>query len=149
MSLSPFLIGVRLARFEALQCRLVPRAARFSDEERRRSCDLVETFLARQPDATRRKLAVFLIVIDVLSLFRGLAPFRALKPLRQQALLRWLFDAPVGLLRKGFWGLNTLARLGVYGQTQLYEEIAYRVRDNPTEPASTSTPTNPREAAHV
>ena len=135
-----FLEGPRLARFEALQARLVPRAAAFSDDERSRSRALVESFLSRQPDATRRKLGLFLIVIDVLSFFVGLRPFRALSPLGQQRLLAFLFDAPVGLLRKGFWGLNTLARMGVYGQTELYEEIAYRVRPNPADSQSAQGP---------
>jgi hypothetical protein len=128
-----FLAGNRLTRFEALQRRLVPRSASFSDGERSASRDLVDDFLGRQPTATRRKLALFLFVIDLLSLFSGLRPFRRLSPSRQDRLLRWLFDCPVGLLRKGFWGLNTVARLGVYGQATLHAEIHYRLRDNPDE----------------
>jgi hypothetical protein len=131
MTPEPFLVGVRLLRFEALQARLVPRAARFTGDERAASRVLVEDFLTRQPDATRWKLALFLRIIDVLAFLVGLRPFRALAPARQDRLLAFLFDAPVGLLRKGFWGLNSLARLGVYGQTGLYDEIAYRVRPNP------------------
>ena len=127
----PFLAGPRLARFEALQRRLVPRADRFSDEERAASRQLVESFLQRQPGKTRRKLGLFLVVIDLVSILTALRPFRALPADRQRRLLTSLFDSPVGLLRKGFWGLNTLARLGVYGQTTLYPEIAYRVRANP------------------
>ena len=130
-SRTSFLVAARLVRFEALQARLVPRSARFSEEERRVSRDLVETFLARQPDATRRKLALFLVVIDVLALVLHARPFRALGDAHKDRLLGWLYDAPVGLLRKGFWGLNTLARMGVYGQTGLYDEIGYRVRANP------------------
>src|SRR5262249_38425099 len=127
----PFLTAARLARFESLQRALVPRSARFTPSERAASRELVDQFLARQPEKTRRKLALFLVVIDVLSLLRGLRPFRRLPAPRQARLLAWLFDSPVGLLRKGFWGLNTLARLGVYGQTAIYPEIAYRVRENP------------------
>ena len=48
----------------------------------------------------------------------------------QDALLSSLFGARVPLLRKGFWGLNALARLGVYGQTSLHAEIGYRLREN-------------------
>ena len=126
-----FLTPPRLLRFEALQRALVPRAAAFSEAQRAESRALVNQFLARQPDKTRRKLALFLVVIDVLSFVRGLRPFRGLSPDGQRALLGWLFDSPVGLLRKGFWGLNTLARLGVYGQASLYSQIGYRVRENP------------------
>ena len=128
-----FLAGARLARFEALQRRLVPRAARFTEDERGASRQIVEAFLGRQPAKTRRKLALFLFVIDLVAMARGLGPFRALGEARQERLLGGLFDSRVGLLRKGFWGLNTLARLGVYGQTTLHAEIGYRVRENPGE----------------
>lgn len=129
----PFLSGKRRIRFEALQRVLVPRAAAFDAVARDASAALVSSVVDRMPVANQRKLAVFLLIIDVLSLFRGLRPFRHLPVGQQQALLTWLFDCPVGLLRKGFWGLNTLAKLGVYGQTTLYPEIGYRPRPNPTD----------------
>ena len=127
---SGFLTPARLQRFEALQRALVPRSASFTEPQRSESRALVDRFLSQQPERTRRKLALFLIVIDVLSIVRGLRPFRRLTPRSQQGLLQWLFDSPIGLLRKGFWGLNTLARLGVYGQPGLHSEIGYRVREN-------------------
>lgn len=129
--MEPFLSGMRLVRFEALQRRLVPRAARFTETEREASRTLVNNLVAKQAAKNRRKLGLFLAIIDVLSLFFGLRAFRNLPAGRQDAVLRFLFDAPVGLLRKGFWGVNTLAKLGVYGQPALYEEINYRVRENP------------------
>ncbi len=126
----PFLTGKRVVRFEALQSRLVPRSASFTPAEREASRTLVNDLVGRMPAANRRKLGLFLVIIDVLSFFFGLRPFRELPETRQERVLGILFDAPVGLLRKGFWGLNTLARLGVYGQTSLYSEIGYRIREN-------------------
>lgn len=126
----PFLTGIRGVRFEALQQRLVPRAAAFSAEERNASRMLVNTLVSRMPEANRKKLGVFLLLIDIVSLVMGWRPFRRLPPAKQDRVLAFLFDAPVGLLRKGFWGVNTLAKLGVYGQTTLYDEIGYRVREN-------------------
>lgn len=126
----PFLSGMRLVRFEALQRRLVPRAARFTESERDASRTLVNNLVAKQAEKNRRKLGLFLAIIDLLSVFFGLRAFRNLPPAKQDAVLHFLFDAPIGLLRKGFWGLNTLAKLGVYGQPALYGEINYRVREN-------------------
>jgi hypothetical protein len=128
-----FLHGARLLRFEALQRRLVPRSATFTDSERAASRALVNDFVARQPAATARKLALFLFVIDVLAFVRGMRPFRNLPPPSQDALLARLFDARVPLLRKGFWGLNTVAKLGVYGQPSLHGEIGYKLRPNPAD----------------
>lgn len=127
----PFLAGMRQVRFEALQRRLAPRSAAFSDVQWQSSRTLINNLLSKQAMGNRKKLALFLVIIDVLAFFTGLRPFRNLPAAKQDRLLRRLFDSPVGLLRKGFWGLNTLAKLGVYGEPSLYEEIGYRLRENP------------------
>ncbi len=127
----PFLTGQRLVRFEALQHRLVPRSQRFDAQQQQRSIELANTLTGNMPAAKRRKLGVFLILIDVVSFFVGFRPFRKLSGAKQLTVLGWLFDSPVGLLRKGFWGLNSIAKLSVYGQPSLYDEIGYRLRDNP------------------
>ena len=41
-------------------------------------------------------------------------------------MLTLLFEAPVPLLRKGFWGLNTLVKLSVFGQPSVYPDIRYQ-----------------------
>lgn len=127
----PFLSGLRLVRFEALQAVLVPRSKSFTPDQREASRAMINTLLASQPEVNRRKLALFLTIIDILAFVIGFRPFRALPEAKQEGLLTWLFDAPIGLLRKGFWGLNTLAKLGVYGQPSFYPEIGYQVRENP------------------
>ncbi len=127
----PFLQGKRLVRFEALQNALVPRSAGFSEAQRTESRRLVNQLVGNMPAANQRKLGLFLAIIDLLSMFFGLRAFRRLSPVKQKAVLVWLFDSPVGLLRKGFWGLNTVARMGVYGQPGLYDEIGYKVRETP------------------
>ncbi|MFQ5739949.1 MAG: hypothetical protein ACE5JX_13150 [Acidobacteriota bacterium] len=125
-----FLSGRRRRRFEVLRGVLVPRSRAFTDAQRSRGRELVNEFVGRTPAATQRKLARFLILIDVLSILRGLRPFRLLPEAKQRALLNWLFDCPVGLLRKGFWGLNTIAKLSVYGQSSIYDDLGYRLRRN-------------------
>lgn len=126
-----FFVGKRLTRFEALQARLVPRSTRFSEAERERARALVEQLVGNQPPANRRRLALFLWLIDLFAFLVGLRPFRGLPREKQDRLLHWLFDNPVPLLRKGFWALNTMARLGVYGQPELYDEVGYHLRENP------------------
>lgn len=125
-----FLTGARLLRFEALQRDLVPRAAAFDDTARAASRRLVDDLVGAMPPVNQRKLGLFLVIIDVLALLIGLRPYRKLAPARRQRLLAWLFDAPVGLLRKGFWGLNSLARLGVYGNPAIWPEIGYAPREH-------------------
>lgn len=125
-----FLSGKRLTRFEVLQADLVPRSRHLDEAARNASRRLVDDLVGAMPASNRRKLGLFLVIIDVLALLTGLRPYRALPEARRLRLLAWLFDAPVGLLRKGFWGLNSLARMGVYGNPAIWPEIGYAPREH-------------------
>jgi len=122
--------GVHVTRFESLQRSLVPRSQHFSAEERYSSLLLVNTLLEDQPAKSVKKLIIFMLLIDVTALIRFRGRFRDLSDSQKNRILHSFFNSPIALFRKGFWGLNTLARLGVYGQTGLHEEIGYRLRKN-------------------
>jgi len=132
--LPPLLLCDRQAeRFIALQRCLVPRSQHFSADQVHTSLQLVNRLLQQQTDSSRKKLGLFLRIIDILSILMGGRSFRNLSAVAQNRVMQRLFDSPIGLLRKGFWGLNTLARYGVYGQPDLYQEIGYVLRSNPDE----------------
>jgi hypothetical protein len=128
---TPFLRGNTLRRFEAVQHQLVPSTARFEPAQRAASLALVNELTSQMPAENRRKLAVFLLAIDVVSCAVGRRRFARLPAEKQQRVLQWFFDCPVPLLRKGFWGLNALAKLSAYGQSERYDQIGYRLRANP------------------
>ena len=138
--INPFLCEKRLVQFIALQNALVPRSKRFTDQERQCSEDLVNSLLSQQSKASQKKLSVFFNVIDLFSfIFHG-QPFRLLQADKQKHILNSFFNSPISLLRKGFWGLNTLARLGVYGQKELHDEIGYNIRPYPDDNAGKVLP---------
>jgi hypothetical protein len=114
-----------VARFEALQRCLVPRSRRFTDAQREASRDLINGVLADKPAAVHFKIALFLFLIDGVALIFGLRRFAGLGSARQRRVMDFFFDSKIALLRKGFWGVNTLAKLGVYGQPSVYGEIGY------------------------
>jgi len=126
-----FLYGNMRFRFEALQHTLVPRSQRFSEIEKKRSLDLINTLLSQQTTSSRIKLALFITLIDILSVCCHARLFRKLPANKQTRVLQFFFNSTFALFRKGFWGLNTLARLGVYGQKELHEEIGYHLRVDP------------------
>lgn len=127
---APFLSGNMTPRFEAIQNCLVPRSQNFTVQEKSRSQALINQVLQTQNTASLKKLALFIALIDLLSVIFYAKVFRRLNNIQQTALLNKFFDSPVPVFRKGFWGLNTLARLGVYGQKELHDEIGYRLRSN-------------------
>ena len=124
-----FLTGRRLARFEAIQATIVPRAARFTPEERARSRAIVEQVLARQDPAVRRKLGLFLLVIHLLAWLRWGRPFARLDAERRLQHLAWFQDHRIRLFRQGLWGVATIAKMGVYGQPELYPELGYHPKE--------------------
>lgn len=129
--MSRFLAGKHLKRFEAIQLCLVPRARRFTPEQRQASLCLVDDFIAGKPPLIRFQIFLFMMLVDAVSLFAGLRTFKNLPPRKKIRVMKWFFDCPIALFRKGFWGINTLAKMGVYGQEDFYSEIGYKLREVP------------------
>ena len=122
----PFLTARRGQFFVALAARIVPAAAALDADARERGLALVEDVLALRPARMRRELAIFLTVVRWLPALRYGRALDRLPPARQDAALAWFQDAPVALLRKGFWGLKTLAFLSYYGRPESGAAIGWR-----------------------
>ena len=112
--------------FRAVAATVVPEAAALDaagwDEAER----LVEATLARRPAGVRRQLRLLLRAIELLPLLRRGKRFTALSPDARTAFLSALESAPLVLLRRGFWGIRTLAYLGYYARPEAGREIGYR-----------------------
>lgn len=112
--------------FRALGATIVPEAERLSPAEWIEVEQIVERGLASRPAAIRRQLRLLVRALDVLPLLRFGRTFRALDPERRTRFLLAIQDAPLLLLRRGFWGLRTLVYMGYYGRDAAREEIGYR-----------------------
>lgn len=126
-----YLNGKRQLRFEAIQRCLVPRSRQFTDKQRQESLLMVNDFLTTKGPSVRSQFFTFLVFIDAISILSGLHCFRNLKESKQNKVMKWFFNCPISLFRKGFWGLNTLAKMGVYSQEDFYDEIGYKLRETP------------------
>lgn len=129
--LTSFLIGKRRERFVALQNAIVPRSRAFDAAQARLSDELVDGMLSDQTRIVRFKVALFLVVIDCVSILFGGRSFGRLSPERQERVLKFFFDSPVALFRKGFWGVSALAKMGAYGQSSVYRDIGYELKETP------------------
>jgi hypothetical protein len=121
-----FLTGQRRALFLVLAARIVPETVTLDAAARARMLALVEDALSARPVAVRRELAIFLRVLQWVPALRYGRPLDRLDALRQDAALRWFQDAPLAILRSGFWGVKTLVYLGYYGRPELGASIGYR-----------------------
>lgn len=111
--------------FRAVTVACVPEADRLTTEGWRRAEAIVNDALALRPPAVRRQLVLFVRVLDVLSRVRYLRPLERLGTERTRALLGRMERLPLLLLRRGTWGLRTLAFMGYYAQHHLKDELGY------------------------
>jgi hypothetical protein len=109
----------------AVGARLVPEVAALDAARRDEFSAIVETALAQRPAGMRRQLRVFLALIENAPLAHFGGRFTRLGPAAQDRVLRALQDAPVELLRKGFWGLKALVLMGYYARPEAAAEVGW------------------------
>lgn len=107
---------VAVDRLWTIARRLVPELDGLDAEGRRAFHEIVDHALAARPAPVRRQIAIFLGVVDRAPVLRWGQTFRTLDGERQDRVLRWFQDGPIGLFRSGLWGLKTLVFMGYYGQ---------------------------------
>jgi hypothetical protein len=124
MPSSPF-VSVR-GIFRAVATAVVPEAIRLDEAGWLELEQIIGGALEARPDGLRRQLRIFIRALDVLPVFRYGRTFRGLDPIRRNAFLLGIQDAPLLLLRRGFWGLRTLIFMGYYGREEGRAETGYR-----------------------
>lgn len=111
--------------FRAVAATVVPEAERLDaagwDELER----LVEKTLEPRDEAVKRQLGLLFKVIELLPLLRYGRPFTKLGAAERTRFLGALENAPLLLLRRGFWGVRTLVYLGYYARPEAGREIGY------------------------
>lgn len=104
---------------------LVPAAAGASGEERARAGAIIEHALSQRPAAVRRQVALYLGLLRWLPLLRHGATLPRLPAERQRQFLSSMESSPIPILRKGFWGVRTLAFMGHYGRPEVGASLHY------------------------
>ncbi|MGH7555264.1 MAG: gluconate 2-dehydrogenase subunit 3 family protein [Longimicrobiales bacterium] len=114
--------------FRALTETIVPQATALDERAWTEVESTIESALARREPRLRRQLVLFIRAIGLLSLIRYGRPFTRLDARRRTMLLTSLQEARSALVRRGFWGLRTLALMGYYARDAAAREIGYRAR---------------------
>ena len=113
-------------RFRALAATFVPETASAGPAEWAALEATVERALADRPAALRRRLRLFVRLLDLgarLRLGRGLA---ALDSARRSAFLERAARSSLLPVRQGVWGVRTLVMLGWYTQPAVIAALGYR-----------------------
>jgi hypothetical protein len=112
--------------FRAITRAAVPASERFDDVRWDRVEEIVDGALAERPAEVRRQVVLFIGIVGVLARVRYARRLERLPPERVRALMAFLERAPVLLLRRGLWGVRTLAFMGCYAQEGARAELGYR-----------------------
>ena len=112
--------------FRAVVTTVVPDAATLDAAAWTEIDTIISGQLAQRPPALRRQLGALLSVVQWLPVLRYGRPFTTLDLANRTRVLAALERAPLLLLRRGIWGLRTLALLGYYSRIAAAAEIGYR-----------------------
>lgn len=121
----PVLEAVR-GTLRAVAETVVPEARALPPEEWRALETIVDSALAKRPAKLRGQVRLLVRLVELAPVLRYGRGFTALDPARRTAVLRLLQDAPLLLLRRGFWGLRTLVLMGYYARPAAAAAIGYR-----------------------
>lgn len=124
--MATILDGAARAVFRAVTETVVPAASELDAGARRRSLEIVETALSDRSPELRRQLRLFLRLVRWGPVLRWGRTFPRLSPGRRARFFGWLQDAPILQVRRGAWGLRTLALMGYYGLPEVRRRIGYR-----------------------
>lgn len=105
--------------------RIVPETTDLDAAGQDRFLGIVDEALGGREPSVRRQFATFLGVLRWAPLPRYGVPFDRLSAEKQDAVLRWFEDCPVGLLRSGTWGLKAMVFMGYYGQPETNRLVGY------------------------
>lgn len=112
--------------FRSVAATVVPEAVRLDEQGWTELEQIIAQALESRPAGLRRQLALFVRALDLLPVFRYGRTFQGLDAARRNAFLLGIQDAPLLLLRRGFWGLRTLIFMGYYGREEGRAETGYR-----------------------
>ena len=113
-------------RFRAIMAAVVPEAAALSDDEWRSAAAIIARAIATRPAGVRRQLGIFLYALDVVAMLRYGRSLRSLSIERRTALLESLSRSRALALRRGVWGVRTLAFMGYYARPEAARAVGYR-----------------------
>ncbi len=111
--------------FRAVATTVVPEAASLDADGWMELERIVEQALTSRPPRLQRQLVILIRAIEWLPLLRYGRRFTQLEGERRARVLAALQESPLLLLRRGFWGLRTLALMGYYARPGAAASIGY------------------------
>jgi hypothetical protein len=111
--------------YRAITRAVVPASADLDEAGWRRAEQIVDAALLDRPASVRRQLVLFVKGLGAMALLRHGRSLSRLEPETARAFLRGFERSRLLLIRRGFWGIRTLAYMGYYGQKTVRDRLGY------------------------
>ena len=112
--------------FRTLVLSVVPAADGLDEGAWTAAQRIVATALAQRPRAVRRQIVLYLRLVSLLAFLRHGRRFGDLPPEKARRFLRSLERSRLLMVRRGFWGVRTLALMGYYARPEAREALGYQ-----------------------
>ena len=112
--------------FTAFAVSVVPEAAQLDAAGWREFDAIVSRALSKRPASIRRQVALFVHLLNLLSIMRYGSSLHALIPSMRTEFLQQVQNSRFLILRRGFWGLRTLVFMGFYARPAAAALVGYR-----------------------
>ena len=112
--------------FRAIVRAVAPAASELDEAGWGRVETIVEDALAARPEGVRKQFVLFVRILNGLALIRHGRALERLSRERAQRFLAKLERFPLLLIRRGVWGVRTMAYMGYYGQPDVRRAVGYR-----------------------
>lgn len=112
--------------FRAVARAVAPASAELDEGAWLRGESLVDESLADRPRSVRRQLVLFFRILGLMARLRWGRGLAALPAHRVRALLSGFERSRTLLLRRGVWGVRTLAFMAVYSHPEVRSALGYR-----------------------
>lgn len=120
-----FFYGWKIETFQGIQNISVPRIKKYNAQQRKETIQEVESFLKEKSPLIKLKIALFLAIIEIVSMLRFHSRVHKLSDQNGVTLLNSFCNSPIPIMRKGFWGISTLAKLSVYSLDYVQKDLGY------------------------
>jgi hypothetical protein len=139
----PSLLEPVRATVRAIASTIVPEASDLDEPGWTSLERIIERALAARPRSVQRQVVLFMRVVNVVSIMRYGRGVARLGAEQRRAVLDWLQDAPLLVLRRGLWGIRTLALMGYYARPEAARAIGYRADPRGWDARRPSMPSRP------
>ena len=116
--------------FRAVVATAVPEARDLTADSWREVERIVESALSERPRAVQRQVRAFLRLLNVIAFLTSGRGFARLDDARRLRLLQRMASSRLLLVRRGVWGVRTLAFMGYYARPEAARAIGYRATIN-------------------